>query len=330
MQSPPVLLKIDSLSKHFLVKQKGHGKRTLKAVDKISLDIYKGETLGLVGESGCGKSTLGRTILNLHSPTSGVVSYQGQNIFEKSAKEMKALRKKFQIVFQDPSASLNPRKTIAAIIKDPMIVHGIEPEGGRDKRVLELMEMVGLAAYHAKRYPHELSGGQKQRVGIARALSLNPEFIVCDEAVSALDVSVQAQVINLLQDLQKKLGLTYLFISHNLNVVYQVSDRVVVMYLGQIMECATYNGLYEKPFHPYTQALLSAILPVDADEKTKRIHLEGDVPTPFDAPAGCKFSSRCPKVMDICHHTEPPLVKMEEMHSVACHLYVDKGALNDI
>ena len=279
MQSPAVYLKIENLSKHFQVKQKGYGQRTLKAVDKISLNIYKGETLGLVGESGCGKSTLGRTILNLHSPTSGEVTFQGKNIFNNSVKEMKALRKKFQIIFQDPSASLNPRKTIASIIQEPMIVHGIQPDGGREKRVIELMEMVGLAPYHAKRYPHELSGGQKQRVGIARALSLNPEFIVCDEAVSALDVSVQAQVINLLQDLQKKLGLTYLFISHNLNVVYQVSDRVIVMYLGQIMELATYKGLYENPYHPYTQALLSAILPVDGDQKTKRIHLEGDVPS---------------------------------------------------
>ena len=281
--------------------------------------------MGLVGESGCGKSTLGRTILNLHSPTSGEVTYQGKNIFDNSAKEMKALRKKFQIVFQDPSASLNPRKTIASIIQDPMIIHGMQPDGGREKRVLELMEMVGLAAYHSKRYPHELSGGQKQRVGIARALSLNPEFIVCDEAVSALDVSVQAQVINLLQDLQKKLDLTYLFISHNLNVVYQVSDRVVVMYLGQIMERATYRGLYETPYHPYTQALLSAILPVEAGQKTKRIHLEGDVPTPFDAPPGCKFSSRCPRAMEICHHQEPSLVEMDHMHSVACHLYSAKG-----
>lgn len=324
MPSPPVYLEIKNLSKHFSVHQKGSGRRTLKAVDKVSLNIYKGETLGLVGESGCGKSTLGRTILNLHSPTSGEVIYQGKNIFDNSAKEMKALRKQFQIVFQDPSASLNPRKTIASIIQDPMIVHGMQPDGGREKRVLELMEMVGLAAYHSKRYPHELSGGQKQRVGIARALSLNPQFIVCDEAVSALDVSVQAQVINLLQDLQKKLGLTYLFISHNLNVVYQVSDRVAVMYLGQIMERATYRGLYENPYHPYTQALLSAILPVDGDQKIKRIYLEGDVPNPIDAPAGCRFSSRCPRVMEICLHKEPVLTKMDHMHSVSCHLYTMK------
>ncbi len=323
MQSS-VFLEIKNLSKHFHVHQKGHGKRTLKAVDKVSLNIFKGETLGLVGESGCGKSTLGRTILNLHSPTSGEVSYQGKNIFDNTNKEMKALRKKFQIVFQDPSASLNPRKTISAIIKDPMIVHRMQPDGGRENRVLELMEMVGLAAYHTKRYPHELSGGQKQRVGIARALSLNPQFIICDEAVSALDVSVQAQVINLLQDLQKKLDLTYLFISHNLNVVYQVSDRVIVMYLGQIMESATYKGLYENPYHPYTQALLSAILPVDADRTTKRIHLEGDVPNPIDAPPGCKFSSRCPRVMDICHHQEPLLNEIDDMHHVACHLYTQK------
>ncbi len=301
--------------------QKGYGKRTLKAVDRVSLEIYKGETLGLVGESGCGKSTLGRTILNLHSPTGGEVIYRNRNIFDNTAKEMKALRKEFQIVFQDPSASLNPRKTIASIIQEPMLVHGIIPDGGREKRVVELMEMVGLAKYHAKRYPHELSGGQKQRVGIARALSLNPQFIICDEAVSALDVSVQAQVINLLQDLQKKLGLTYLFISHNLNVVYQVSDRVIVMYLGQIMETASYKKLYETPSHPYTQALLSAILPVTTEQKSERIHLKGDVPNPIDAPAGCKFSSRCPKVMDMCHSSEPLLVEVGHMHSVACHLY---------
>jgi oligopeptide/dipeptide ABC transporter ATP-binding protein len=321
MKSSPLFLEIKNLSKHFRVHQKGYGKRTLKAVDRVSLNIYKGETLGLVGESGCGKSTLGRTILNLHSPTSGEVIYQNRNIFDNTAKEMKALRKEFQIVFQDPSASLNPRKTIASIIGDPMIVHRMNPDGGREKRVVELMEMVGLAEYHGKRYPHELSGGQKQRVGIARALSLNPQFIVCDEAVSALDVSVQAQVINLLQDLQKKLNLTYLFISHNLNVVYQVSDRVIVMYLGQIMESASYKKLYETPYHPYTQALLSAILPVGTEKKMKRIHLEGDVPNPIDAPVGCKFSSRCPKVMDICHHNEPLLVEIDHMHSVACHLY---------
>lgn len=321
MQSSPLFLEIRNLSKHFRVHQKGFGKRTLKAVDKVSLNIYKGETLGLVGESGCGKSTLGRTILNLQSPTGGEVLYQNRNIFDNSAQEMKALRKEFQIVFQDPSASLNPRKTIASIIEEPMIVQKIHPEGGRRKRISELMEMVGLAEYHGKRYPHELSGGQKQRVGIARALSLNPSFIICDEAVSALDVSVQAQVINLLQDLQKKLHLTYLFISHNLNIVYQVSDRVVVMYLGKIMESAPYSRLYESPCHPYTQALLSAILPVGNEQKTKRIHLEGDVPNPLDAPRGCKFSSRCPKVMEICHHNEPPQIELAHMHSVACHLY---------
>jgi len=325
MQSPPLFLEIRNLSKHFRVHQKGYGKRTLKAVDKVSMNIYKGETLGLVGESGCGKSTLGRTILNLHSPTGGEVLYENRNIFDNTAKEMKALRKEFQIVFQDPSASLNPRKTIASIIGDPMIVHRINPDGGREKRVVKLMEMVGLAKYHGKRYPHELSGGQKQRVGIARALSLNPQFIVCDEAVSALDVSVQAQVINLLQDLQKKLNLTYLFISHNLNVVYQVSDRVIVMYLGQIMESAIYNKLYEIPCHPYTRALLSAILPVDTEQKGERIRLEGDVPNPVDAPVGCKFSSRCPEVMDICHHKQPLLVEIDHMHSVACHLYGGTG-----
>ena len=323
MQSSPPFIEIRNVSKHFRVHQKGFGRRTLKAVDKVSLNIYKGETLGLVGESGCGKSTLGRTILNLHSSTGGEVLYQNKNIFASSAKEMKALRKEFQIVFQDPSASLNPRKTIASIIEEPMIVQKIHPDGGREKRIFELMEMVGLAEYHGKRYPHELSGGQKQRVGIARALSLNPSFIICDEAVSALDVSVQAQVINLLQDLQKKLRLTYLFISHNLNIVYQVSDRVVVMYLGKIMETAPYSRLYDSPAHPYTQALLSAILPVGNEQKIKRIHLEGDVPNPLDAPRGCKFSSRCPRVMEICHHNEPLQTEIAPMHTVACHLYTD-------
>jgi oligopeptide transport system ATP-binding protein len=315
------LLKIKNLKKYFKVQTKALKRKTLKAVDDVSFDIFEGETLGLVGESGCGKSTLGRAILNLHSPTSGQVIYKGNNLSDLRKTEMKRVRKDLQIVFQDPAASLNPRKKIEDIICEPMNIHNINPEEGRQKRISKLMEMVGLASYHIKKYPHELSGGQKQRVGIARALSMNPRFIVCDEAVSALDVSVQAQVVNLLRDLQKQLNLTYLFISHNLNVVYQISDRVIVMYLGKVMEISTYRQLYENPGHPYTIALLSAIPHINPDKSPERIKLSGDPPSPMELPDGCRFSTRCPNVMEKCRTEGPDLVQIEEGHYVACHLF---------
>ncbi|MDA3957284.1 ABC transporter ATP-binding protein [Oceanispirochaeta sp.] len=317
-----VLIQVQNLEKHFKVKDGTLGHKFLKAVDKVSFDILEGETLGLVGESGCGKSTLGRSILNLHPSTSGEVLYRGEGLFELSHTQMKAQRKKMQIIFQDPSASLNPRKTIESIILEPMIVHKMYDHEKRVQRVTQLLMDVGLPDYHRSRYPHELSGGQKQRVGIARALSLDPEFIVCDEAVSALDVSVQAQVINLLQSLQKKYNLTYLFISHNMNVVYQVSDRVIVMYLGKILEAASYAQLYENPGHPYTKALLSAIPQVHAHKKGPRIELKGDIPNPADAPKGCKFCTRCPEVFDKCREIEPEMSELEENHFAACHLLV--------
>lgn len=314
------LLTINNLNKHFKVKNRDSGHRLLKAVDDVSFSILEGETLGLVGESGCGKSTLGRTILNLYQPTSGEVSYNGTNLCGLPKSQMKPLRKELQIIFQDPSASLNPRKTIESIIMEPFIVHKLYTKAEREERVRALMADVGLAEYHARRYPHELSGGQKQRVGIARALSLDPRFIVCDEAVSALDVSVQAQVLNLLQDLQDKYRLTYLFISHNLNVVYQVSDRVLVMYLGKIVEIAEYSYLYENPLHPYTKALLSAIPHVKEENRIDKIKLEGDVPNPIDAPKGCKFCTRCPLAVERCRIEEPELNEVEPGHYTACHL----------
>lgn len=314
------LLNIQNLKKYFKIQTWALKRKTLKAVDDVSFDIWKGETLGLVGESGCGKSTLGRAVLNLHTPTSGQVIYKGNNLSDLNKTQMKQVRKELQIVFQDPAASLNPRKKIEDIICEPMNIHNINPEEGRRKRAENLMDMVGLASYHIKKYPHELSGGQKQRVGIARALSMNPKFIVCDEAVSALDVSVQAQVVNLLQDLQKQLNLTYLFISHNLNVVYQISDRVLVMYLGKIMEISTFRQLYENPGHPYTMALLSAIPHMNPDKNPKRIKLSGDPPSPMELPSGCRFSTRCPHVMEKCRITGPDLVKIGDGHYVACHL----------
>ncbi|RKX87998.1 MAG: peptide ABC transporter substrate-binding protein [Spirochaetes bacterium] len=314
------LVKIDNLSMHYKVDARGLKKKVLKAVDRVSFDIFEGETVGLVGESGCGKSSLGRTILNLQKPTSGKVHFKGVDIFELPGNEIKMLRKKMQIVFQDPSASLNPRKTVESIILEPMIVHKMYSRDKRLEKISELLGVVGLSDYYRQRYPHELSGGQKQRVGIARALSLEPEFIVCDEAVSALDVSIQAQILNLLQDLQERFRLTYLFISHNLNVVYQVSDRVAVMYLGKIVEIATYSQLYKNPQHPYTKALLSAIPHIHSEKQVERIKLEGDIPNPMDIPEGCKFRARCPKKFDACDGLEPELKEVESGHFAACYL----------
>ena len=313
-----VLVKADHVKVYFKGKKRG---QTVKAVDDVSFEIMKGETFGVVGESGCGKSTLGRTLIRLQQPTDGHIYLNGTDIAGLKGAQLKEMRKEAQIIFQDPSACLNPRRTIKQILMEPFEIHNLKGKIDVDAKIMELLQLVGLDSYHLSRYPHELSGGQKQRIGIARALALEPQIIICDEAVSALDVSVQAQVLNLLQKLKEKLGLTYFFISHNLNVVYQVSDRVGVMYLGKMVEIANYDQLYEKRYHPYTEALLSAIPQVDQEEQKERIHLEGEVPSPYDPPSGCHFHTRCPKACDKCRQTAPELKEVAPGHYVACHLY---------
>lgn len=313
-----VLMKADHVKVYFKGKKKG---QTVKAVDDVSFEIMKGETFGVVGESGCGKSTLGRTLIRLQQPTDGHIYLNGTDIAGLKGAQLKEMRKEAQIIFQDPSACLNPRRTIKQILMEPFEIHNLKGKIDVDAKIMELLQLVGLDSYHLSRYPHELSGGQKQRIGIARALALEPQIIICDEAVSALDVSVQAQVLNLLQELKEKLGLTYFFISHNLSVVYQVSDRVGVMYLGKMVEIANYDQLYEKRYHPYTEALLSAIPQVDQEEQKERIHLEGEVPSPYDPPSGCHFHTRCPKACDKCRQTAPELKEVAPGHYVACHLY---------
>lgn len=313
-----VLMKADHVKVYFKGKKKG---QTVKAVDDVSFEIMRGETFGVVGESGCGKSTLGRTLIRLQQPTDGHIYLNGTDIAGLKGAQLKEMRKEAQIIFQDPSACLNPRRTIKQILMEPFEIHNLKGKIDVDAKIMELLQLVGLDSYHLSRYPHELSGGQKQRIGIARALALEPQIIICDEAVSALDVSVQAQVLNLLQELKEKLGLTYFFISHNLNVVYQVSDRVGVMYLGKMVEIANYDQLYEKRYHPYTEALLSAIPQVDQEEQKECIHLEGEVPSPYDPPSGCHFHTRCPKACDKCRQTAPELKEVVPGHYVACHLY---------
>ena len=313
-----VLVKADHVKVYFKGKKRG---QTVKAVDDVSFEIMKGETFGVVGESGCGKSTLGRTLIRLQQPTDGHIYLNGTDIAGLKGAQLKEMRKEAQIIFQDPSACLNPRRTIKQILMEPFEIHNLKGKIDVDAKIMELLQLVGLDSYHLSRYSHELSGGQKQRIGIARALALEPQIIICDEAVSALDVSVQAQVLNLLQELKEKLGLTYFFISHNLNVVYQVSDRVGVMYLGKMVEIANYDQLYEKRYHPYTEALLSAIPQVDQEEQKERIHLEGEVPSPYDPPSGCHFHTRCPKACDKCRQTAPELKEVAPGHYVACHLY---------
>ena len=313
-----VLVKADHVKVYFKGKKRG---QTVKAVDDVSFEIMKGETFGVVGESGCGKSTLGRTLIRLQQPTDGHIYLNGTDIAGLKGAQLKEMRKEAQIIFQDPSACLNPRRTIKQILMEPFEIHNLKDKIDVDAKIMELLQLVGLDSYHLSRYPHELSGGQKQRIGIARALALDPQIIICDEAVSALDVSVQVPVLNLLQELKEKLGLTYFFISHNLNVVYQVSDRVGVMYLGKMVEIANYDQLYEKRYHPYTEALLSAIPQVDQEEQKERIHLEGEVPSPYDPPSGCHFHTRCPKACDKCRQTAPELKEVAPGHYVACHLY---------
>ncbi|MXZ50403.1 MAG: ABC transporter ATP-binding protein [Rhodobacteraceae bacterium] len=295
----------------------------VKAVDKVSLDIMKGETLGLVGESGCGKTTTGRAILRLNDITDGTVRIKGKYIHKSSLKEIRKIRPTMQMIFQDPQESLNPRMTVSAIISEPLTEHQDLSKKEREERVFDLMDSVGLNRDFATRYPHEFSGGQRQRIGIARALALNPELIVCDEPIAALDVSIQAQVVNLLEDLQEERNLTYLFISHDLGMVRHIATRVAVMYLGQIVEIGKSESLYSSPLHPYTEALLSAVPEADPEiERTRKaIVLSGDVPSPANPPEGCNFCNRCPKAFDICHKVEPTLTEIEPGRFVSCHLY---------
>jgi oligopeptide transport system ATP-binding protein len=295
----------------------------VRAVDGVTFDILEGETLGLVGESGCGKSTCGRAILRLYQPTSGSIRIDGAEIAHAPPSQLRALRPMMQMVFQDPQASLNPRMTVGSIIAEPLDEHTSLSRLQKLDRVYELMDSVGLSRSFVNRYPHAFSGGQRQRIGIARALALNPRFIVCDEPIAALDVSIQAQVVNLLEELQDRLGLTYLFISHDLSMVRHIADRVAVMYLGKVAELAPRDPLYARPLHPYTEALLSAVPEPDptAEARTRRIILKGDVPSPARPPPGCRFSTRCPRVMDICRRVDPGFVEVEAGRFVACHLY---------
>ena len=317
-----VLLDIKGLKKYFTVGGDflSGRKGVVKAVDGVNLQIFKGETLGLVGESGCGKTTLGRLITRLDEPTDGEIFFNKENTLQYSSKELKNFRRKVQLIFQDPYTSLNPRRSAGAIIGEPFLVHKLAKKREREEKTARLMEVVGLTREQMGRYPHEFSGGQRQRIGIARALALNPELVIADEPVSALDVSIQAQVLNLLEDLQHDYDLTYLFISHDLSVIGHMSDRVAVMYLGKIVELADRKTLFENPFHPYTKALLSAVPVPDPKMKKKRIILQGDIPTPIDPPSGCSFHPRCPYRMDVCDNVEPDLIDKGSGHFVACHL----------
>ena len=320
------LLEVNNLVMHFpltkgIVFQRQVG--AVQAVDGVSFSVKKGETLGMVGESGCGKSTTGRALLQLYKPTAGEVNFHGKDLTKLDSGQMRKMRRYLQMIFQDPYASLNPRMTVGNIISEPMQIHNLVPKSERNERVQELLETVGLNPYFANRYPHEFSGGQRQRIGVARALAANPEFIVADEPVSALDVSIQAQIVNLMEDLQEQFGLTYLFIAHDLSVVRHISDRIAVMYLGKIVELAPRDGLYDNPLHPYTKALLSAVPIPDPviEKKRERIILTGDVPSPINPPSGCHFHTRCPYVMDVCKQEEPIFADQGSGHFVACHLY---------
>ncbi|MEQ2526882.1 dipeptide ABC transporter ATP-binding protein [Bacillaceae bacterium CLA-AA-H227] len=318
-----VLLKVDNLKKYFPITGGVLGRKVgeVKAVDDVSFFVKKGETLGLVGESGCGKSTTGRVLMRLLEPTEGTVEFEGQDLTKLKAEEMRRMRKEIQMVFQDPFASLNPRHNVEKILEEPLIVHGVKDKEERKRRVREMLEVVGLNSYHAKRYPHQFSGGQRQRIGIARALMTKPKLIIADEPVSALDVSIQSQVLNLLEDLQKEFQLTYIFIAHDLGVVKHISDRVGVMYLGRLVEITEADKLYENPLHPYTKALLASIPIPDPDVQQEKELLKGDLPSPANPPLGCAFHTRCSACMEVCKTNRPELVEIEPGHFAACHLY---------
>ena len=325
MAEKEVLVRVDNLKKYFpinrgIIIQRHVG--DIKAVDGITFNIHRGETLGLVGESGCGKSTTGRAILQLYRPTAGNVFFEGDNLVEMKGERLRQQRRQMQMIYQDPYASLDPRMTVGNIVGEPLQVHKVAAGKARQDRVQELLKVVGLNPYFINRYPHEFSGGQRQRIGVARSLALNPSFIVCDEPISALDVSIQAQVVNLLEDLQADMGLTYLFIAHDLSMVRHISDRVAVMYLGKIVELTDRDTLYAEPQHPYTEALLSAVPIPDpvVEEERQRVILEGDVPSPANPPEGCNFNTRCPKVMRVCHEQEPEFKEIAPGHWCACHL----------
>ncbi|NLA91757.1 MAG: dipeptide ABC transporter ATP-binding protein [Synergistaceae bacterium] len=317
-----VVLNVKNLVKWFPVKQNGlfSASRNLKAVDGVSFKLYKGETLGLVGESGCGKSTLARTILRLLEPTAGSIEFKGRDFLKVDRRTLSSMRKQMQIIFQDPYGSLHPKMRVGKILEEPLIIAGYGNSAKRRERVKEMIGFVGLSPEHLRRFPHEFSGGQRQRIAIARSLATNPELIICDEPVSSLDVSVRSQILNLLEDLQEKLALTYLFISHDLTVVEHICDRIAVMYLGKIVEITSKKELFSNPLHPYTWALLSAAPIIGVGQKRERIVLEGDIPSPVDPPGGCRFYTRCSHAMDICR-TMPDFRNLGKGHFVACHLY---------
>jgi oligopeptide/dipeptide ABC transporter ATP-binding protein len=323
------LLRVQNLTRHFAVGGGGlfgRAQALLRAVDGVNFEVAPGETLGLVGESGCGKSTVGRMLLRLIEPTAGAIEFEGDDLLKLSPEAMRAKRRHMQIIFQDPYGALNPRMTIADIIKEPLEIHGTHSSADAEKLVAELLTRVGLMAEHGRRYPHEFSGGQRQRIGIARAIALNPRFIVCDEAVSALDVSIQAQIVNLLQDLQEERGLAYLFIAHDLGVVKHISDRVAVMYLGKIVEIARKQDLYAAPLHPYTQALIAAVPEPKPRQRRRKAAITGEIPSALNPPKGCRFHTRCPHVMPVCKEIEPPMTAPGAGHLVACHLYPANAA----
>ncbi len=317
-----VIVEAQNLCVHFPVKGSSpFNRKFVKAVSNVSISIKRGETYGLVGESGCGKSTFANALLGIIKPTDGKVIFEGKDLNSLGKKEFRELRRNMQMIFQDPFSSLNPRFDLLEIIGEPMVIRGGYTKEEIEDRVVEMLELVGLSRADLHRYPSDFSGGQRQRIGIARAIILNPSFLVCDEPVSALDVSVHAQILNLLDEIQKKSSLTYLFISHNLAVVKSICDHMAVMYLGKIMECGSTEKIYENTLHPYTKALLSAVLDIDVENKRERVILHGDIPSPINPPSGCRFASRCPSATDICFKSEPKLVEIEPDHMIACHLY---------
>ncbi len=324
-----VILQVENLKKYFPIRRGVFQRHVgdVKAVDGVSFNVYRGETLGLVGESGCGKTTTGRTIIRLTEPTEGRVLFQDVDLASIEGRDLRQMRRKMQMIFQDPYASLSPRMSVLGIVGEPLEVHRVAKGREKRERVADLLEMVGLDPAFMTRYPHEFSGGQRQRIGIARALALNPDMIICDEPISSLDVSIQAQVVNLMEELQERMGLTYIFIAHDLSMVRHISDRIVVMYLGKVVELTDRKTLYDNPLHPYTQALLSAVPIPDPviEEKRQRIILEGDLPSPSNPPKGCNFNTRCPVVTDICFEVEPEFIEIEEEHFCACHLVKPQG-----